>query len=481
MGLAFKGEKRDYLIIERGRKRPVWSPVQRNMVAINGRAGVYHINTTTEMRKIDIPVHIKAKGMEDLQKIKEDLAAWLVTDEPEELIFDDEADRTYYAYVTGGLDLDESSWGAKGTITFICPDAYKYSNYEVVQNIPSSYESFSVENRGTAEAEPKFTFYIEKEITSLSLINDESFVMLGEPVNVDENKVVQSHEVVMEDNMSTTADWTSANTFTENGIVTGSMTTDGNKFSASDFGTGTEWHGPVLKKTLPETLQDFQTEFIVECKSLGNPSKVGRLECIMLDANNQTVCKLSLKDLFQGHAENQAEMRVGDISTGTRLINTGGYKKDDWDNFYGMLRFARVGNEWFAYIAPIKDGRHDTNKSRTESFTDHDEQYMNPVTQVMLHIGQKGTVPVPNMKIDKVKVFKRNNVSVTEIPIMAKPGDVIEVYHESGTILKNGEDFSESLDISSSDFFKLKPGLNKLAVYPSDVAQTELRFRERFL
>ena len=62
------------------------------------------INTETQERRIDVPIVIKAKkDIADLQKVKEDLAAWLVTKQPSELIFDDELDRTYLALIDGSL------------------------------------------------------------------------------------------------------------------------------------------------------------------------------------------------------------------------------------------------------------------------------------------------------------------------------------------------------------------------------------------
>jgi predicted phage tail component-like protein len=476
--MTFRGIRKDYITVLRGRKRPPWSSIQRNIVTIPGRVGGYLFNTKIDPKLLEVPVLIMADSFSDLQKLKEDLAMWLVTDTPQELIFDDEPDRIYYAAVDDSLDLDELVRWGQGVIRFLCPDPYKYGA-EHTYIIPSGTNIFDIENTGTAEAEPKLKITVNQDITFLAVVRDDNFIMIGKPQDEVSETKKQPLEVVMEDDMATTSGWTSANTYVENGDVTGSFSSSGSYFYASNFGTGSLWHGPALKKSLPAALQDFQIEFIVQFKSNGDPKKMGRIELIGLDANNQTICKLAMKDVYQGYAENHAEMRAGNISTGTRLIDGGPLKKDDWDDFYGMLRLSREGNIWRAYVAVIDSkGKHV--KTRSETFTDHKNQYMAPITQVMVHIAQRGTIAPADMKIHKVKVFKRNNLGISEIPVIARAGDIIEFDHESAMVYKNGEDFRTALDLSS-DFFTLKPGTNRLSLLPEGVGNIEVTFRERFL
>ena len=92
--------------------------------------------------------------MADLQKVKEDLADWLYTEQPAELIFDDELDRTYLALIDGSVDLDELVNRGKGVITFVCPMPYKLGK----QNTHSFSQNGSTEvtasfvNQGNIEA-----------------------------------------------------------------------------------------------------------------------------------------------------------------------------------------------------------------------------------------------------------------------------------------------------------------------------------------
>jgi predicted phage tail component-like protein len=475
---TFNGIKKDYIQALRGSNRPAWAPIERQYIEILSRAGAYPLGKKTRPRPLPVPVLIKAKDIADLQKLKEDLAAWLITDEPKELIFDDEPDRVYYAEVDGEFNPEEIIKYGQGVINFICPDPYKYG-VEHTYIIPNGTDIFDIENPGTADAEPRFKITLNEDVTFLSIVRDDSFMMVGKPLDEVNETPKQKLEVILEDNMTTTSGWTSANTFVENGDVTGSFSSSGSYFYASNFGTGSLWHGPALKKSLPAALQDFQVEFIVEFKSNGDPKKMGRIELILLDTNNQTVAKLAMKDVYQGYAENHAEMRAGNISTGTRLIDGGPLKKDDWDDFYGMLRLSREGNIWRAYVAVIDSkGKHV--KTRSETFTDHKNQYTAQIAQVMVHIAQRGTIAPADMKIHKVKVFKCNNLGANEIPVIARAGDIIEFDHESAMVYKNGEDFRTALDLSS-DFFTLKPGTNRLSLLPEGAGDVEVTFRERFL
>lgn len=441
------------------------------------RSGAYFIDKKYGVRVFNVDVSIKAPDSYSVMYTADDLAEWLHYDEPQPLIFRDKPDITYYAIVDSSVDLTKFGQLGRGQITFLCldPHGYKVENTYALPQV----EQVTLTNNGTMPTSPKFTATFTQDTTSFSVVTSDKFVTLGSSVNVDEHIVAPAYEVIMEDNMNTTSGWTSANTYIENGVVEGSFTVSDGKFISTNYGASTTgWHGAALKKSLSESLQDFQVEFIISVSS-SNVNELGRAECIMLDANNQTVCKLALKDLFKDHKENQAEMRVGDMSTGTRLINGGGKKKDDWDNFYGILRMQRVNKYWYAYVAKIdSNGKHI--KSRSESFTDHNEQYMNPVTQVMVHLGQNGTNPVCNMSIDKVKVFKKNTVANNALSHIAKIGDVIEIDHNSGEILKNGEPFPESLDLSS-DFFMLEKGVNNISVYPQNVADVTVTYKEKYL
>lgn len=130
--LSFNGIKKDYLICERGKRRSAFAPIKRNLLTVLGMPGAHLESTDTEVRVIQQPITINAKDRLDQRKLEEDLSDWLVTDQPVELIFDDEPDRVYYAVVDGSLDIEDIARFGKGTITFICPDPYKYGEEQTI-------------------------------------------------------------------------------------------------------------------------------------------------------------------------------------------------------------------------------------------------------------------------------------------------------------------------------------------------------------
>lgn len=121
--MIFNGIEKDYVTVLRGRERPAWASKDRE---ISDR----HILTKTTIgpREISVPVKIDHKGFSDLQRIKEDLAGWLVTERPKPLEFADDPNRFYLAVVDGTMDLDEFLYWGEGLIKFVCPDPFKYSD-----------------------------------------------------------------------------------------------------------------------------------------------------------------------------------------------------------------------------------------------------------------------------------------------------------------------------------------------------------------
>ncbi|HDR3525191.1 TPA: phage tail family protein, partial [Bacillus pacificus] len=125
------------------------------------------LNTQTEMRVLSIPVGIIVPDGSDLEIIKEEIADWLITDQPTELTFDVEPNRTYLAVVDDSFDPDEFVTLGIGTIKFICPMPYKLGK----QNTHTFTQNWSTEittsfvNQGNVEAPPIIEIEAKKPST----------------------------------------------------------------------------------------------------------------------------------------------------------------------------------------------------------------------------------------------------------------------------------------------------------------------------
>ncbi|MCM3620516.1 phage tail family protein [Sutcliffiella horikoshii] len=473
MGFSFNRTKREYLRILQGFSRSPWTPVIRNVLQPPGMAGGHHVSTKYEVRVERVPVEIKNHGFDSFERLKEDLAAWLITETACELVFDDEPDRIRYAMVEGSLDLDELIERGKGTITFICPDPYKYGP-EKVAEFPS--DGVTLNYAGTVETGPIFELEVLQPITFALIQNHlDQYQMIGRPVDVDTPPFV-AEQLILHSTMATTNGWT-AGSQVDNGSVEGSMISNGSRFLVQSFGNESEakWHGPALKTSLSESLQDFRIDALIE--NLNGKEEVGKVEIYLLDVNNEIVGRITLKDAWQTFRRNRGEAKAGGAN-GHYLLDQN--HEGAWNDFKGMLRLGRIGNQWLSYIAKIRpDGTHHARETRM--FTDTANRYMDRVAQIQVHISKFGGFKHGQMAIDDLKVWKINHPGDFDIPYIAYPGDKITFNHKQNEdeILINGEDRT-ALKAFGAEYFQLLPGANQLIVEPSDSFQTSTKYRERF-
>src|SRR5699024_6402500 len=243
--MHFNGIEKEYLTVTRGRNRPAFAPMERNFISVVGMSGAHLSHSKRQIRQIDVPVFIMADSFSDLQKVKEDLAEWLIHDEPKTLVFKDEPDRVNYAVVDGSLDLDELVRWGQGVITFLCPDPYKYGQERTLR-FPA--DAVVIENKGTAEANPIFELTAKKKTTfAMVTKGDEEYNLIGQPAD-DDVQVVDTRTSVLYENGSTLSTWSTASLdmldshFVKR--IGGTMTTDDAGIRANGYGTGDKLHGP---------------------------------------------------------------------------------------------------------------------------------------------------------------------------------------------------------------------------------------------
>lgn len=154
----------------RGRKRPAWAPIKRNFLYTQGYPGARLLSTEVEARQIDVPLIVKAQDIADLQKVKEDLADWLITEQECELIFDDEPDRTYLALIDGSFDAEELVNRGKGVVTFICTMPYKLGPTQTVEfQADERGLSTNIQNKGSVKSNPIIEIKVAKPSTFLDV------------------------------------------------------------------------------------------------------------------------------------------------------------------------------------------------------------------------------------------------------------------------------------------------------------------------
>ncbi|QOQ37254.1 tail fibers protein [Bacillus phage z1a] len=492
LSFTFNNIRKDYIQMLVGRKRPSWAPVKRRLVRVPHRAGAFLLNTETEERRIDVPLVIKAKkDMADLQKLKEDLADWLYTEQPAELIFDDELDRTYLALIDGSVDLDEIVNRGRGVITFVCPMPYKLgkiNTHKFTQEWSTETTSYFT-NKGSVEAPALIEMTVKKPSTFLDVWfgeypHNRDYFRIGYPLTVEET-TVQERERVMWDEMATPIGWTPVTGQFDDMKGTGSFKSRGGyALYCEDYGKEVGFYGAIAKKNIPGgPLQDFEMEAWMTLKSK-NIGEMGRVEVLLLDEASNVVSRINMNDLYATAEITRAHMKIGNSGTPNsfrKLVDTSGYYSTTFNQFRGRLRIARRGKVWSVYVAKFIDGTEKDGASLVERWIDETGNPMTErkIAQVMIAICKwDNHEPVNEIQIDDLKIWKVNKVPSNAQPYIFDTGDKIVIDTEKSLVTINGKNAINIKEIFSN-FPVIIRGDNRIDIMPPDVNAT-ISYRERY-
>ncbi len=202
----FNNERKKFIQIAKGWKRPTWAPLKRNFLSTPGYPGARLLGTETEPRPLPVPVGIIVPDETNLEMLKEEIASWLITDQPAELIFDVEPNRTYLAVVDDSFDLDEFVTLGIGTITFICPMPYKLGPTQTVDFQTGALGlTTNVQNKGTVHSNPIIEIDIKKPNTFLDVwfggvsLSDRDYFRIGMPLKTVEKPVERNQRIVWDE------------------------------------------------------------------------------------------------------------------------------------------------------------------------------------------------------------------------------------------------------------------------------------------
>lgn len=458
-------------------KRNILPPSELSLVDIKGSPGLLLLFKKHGAREIVVTFQIKGTDNTDLQSIAEDLAFVLDSDDVVPITFTDEPGRTYYGIYTGSIEKDDISHRhATVEITFLCPDPYKYAG-ETTLSVPADGR-ITVDPGGTVKTYPTLEFVADNAVTFVSCVAPDGHVILGSPATIEDTKV-EEWEKVFDDDMATTTGWTTGSTVADNATPAGTIGSDGDNFYATDYSTGSGWHGPAVKKSISNPVQDFKMQAWFFFRS--TVDEVGRAEVYLLDDSNNVVCKVALKELSINQEQTIGELRAGPWGgPGKAMINSAGSSNPYvWNDFEGYLEIERIGNKWSASVIGYKDGKY-YGRMSNKTWIDEDNEVMNPITQVNVHFGQSGTHPVTHtMKVRRVRVYKYNAPGSNQIPYIAEAGDVITVNTHNGEILRNGIPTPWMYN-PATKWFALEPGTTDLAFEPSADITAEIRYKGRW-
>lgn len=446
-------------------------------LSVPNRDGLYY-NKGTKRRKervINVDFTIMARNMTELRAKIDELNAILDVDEPKPLIFPDEPDKTYYAIPETPSNGDDGiDYINQSTIKFICPDPYKYGREKEVTFESST--SFDVE--GSKETAPVIEVELIGDTTYLAVADEDGRLnMVGDPADYNDIPV-EPMTKVFESDANNLIGWTvSSPESIEEVPMTGTLKTDGTWFYTDDYGVDpTYWHGPSMKTSFPEPVQDFSCDVGLRMVIHGQ-GQAGIIMVFLLDASNLPVARLMMTKRHPGWNMITPEFRAGTVNNKFEILREEQEKFQH--NFEGILRLRREGIEWTGSVHRlIGPGR--TVSNATWRWYDYDGIATGPITQVQVRILQRENYPTIEQRINDIDVYKINSIEDGQLPIIGKAGDIIVFDHQNDNILRNGESIIRNKAFIG-EYFKLKPGLNKLVVEPAGtISTTKVRYRPRW-
>ncbi|NKX59802.1 distal tail protein Dit [Bacillus cereus] len=479
----FNNIRKDFIQIEKGWKRPAWAPLKRKFLSVPGYPGARLLTTETEMRVLPVPVGIIVPDGSDLETLKEEIAEWLITEKPVELVFDVTPDRTYLAVIDEDFDPEDFITLGKGTLNFVCPMPYKLGPTKTVEfEMDGRGLIANVQNKGSVESNPIIEVEVTKPSTFLDVWNGTNYFRIGYPLKADQVPVERNQRVLW-DEMGTTIGWTDVPR-TEDMTGGGKFKSDGYRFMAEYLGEPTVkgWHGCIAKKNIPQgPLQDFIMQAYVHINSY-HWDQMGRVEIGLLDENSDYVARISMSDIQWEAEQNSGFASVGNSKKpgGQVLINEHGDHPDTWTNFRGRLWLARTGNRWEAYISKFILGTEIDDAERFVVWFDENNVNMNKVTQVQISISQfSNNMFCSQMSIDDLKIWKVNMNTQNNPPYIFDVGDKVVIDTERSLVTINGKSAINLKDIFS-DYPVIHKSSNKLEIMPSTVGTAKVMYRERF-
>ncbi|PGE56790.1 phage distal tail protein, partial [Bacillus toyonensis] len=309
--------------------------------------------------------------------------------------------------------------------------------------------------------------------------NGNQHFRIGYPVKIDETPI-NRYELVMHDKANSLVGWTEVGKdfVSDYGIVAGKMIADGARIMPSDYGQGQFWHGPAVKRSITGgPLQDFTLDAIVECRN-SDPGTMGRVELYLLDENSVVVGKVGMFDAYRNSSENFGEVIAGNGDYNHRIIAETGYYRTTWNDFYGRLHIARVGNYWQGDIALI-DEKGNYHTERFAQWYDTGNSFMKKVAQIVVHICAFNDAPSLIAAVHDIKVQKVNSNTERQIPYIVQKGDLVEIDSSDASIRINGADAINIKDFMS-DYIRIEKGKNEIEISPNNIGQVDVTYRERY-
>lgn len=331
----------------------------------NNKKGVRFLGTSSALLTHEMDFTL----IDSVIEKRRELSKILNVTEPKRLIYSDEPDKFYWALPSGDTDFDDKRFFGEGTISWEIYDGVAYSVDEYVfENDDSDPRIITINNPGT---EPML-LEMEAEFTSdcgfLGLQNNDlsTSALFGTIEEVD-GYHFDTSDLLFDDHLTEDRGWV-LNTgvvppVTPNPQQVGTVSyqvdpsqpapIDPNEgfVRATSYGTGAEWHGPSVTKTVPA---DKNGAYAVNWKatwrfdfnpdgSTKRPSNVGHGSMTFSDQNGAIICAVVVEDNNPSQERSDIAFYVGNKRVWDTRETTSFYTTQRPN--HGFVSVEKLGSE----------------------------------------------------------------------------------------------------------------------------------------
>ena len=469
-----------------------WSPETEK----NGNAkGTQFVRTGYSYKKIVMPFAIQGELEEKYNKLQKILNV----SAPEELIFENESDRAYYAIPIGTLDFNELNKNAgTGTITWLVPDGLAHAttetSFQAAANSSGVLEA-TIVNNGTESVPVDYTIQHQlpdgdsadnAENGFIGVVSEHGAIELGDIKELDGETKTKSVTLL---NYRSYSDYMM--NMGSGGIFYGDYGFDDGMemeylhegtswYGLNDSKTFNKpgWHGSARTVALPHVLGEdgTATNFALQGQAWFRPSdysvnELGIMEWCVADEAGEHLMSVRIAKWDPNRPEASILFCVGGKQMQEQVTYDPRYQNittHDAGQFHmvksgGKFEFCFEG--YFRYNFPELAEK----KAKT----------------VSVFIGRREQYAIVDRMRMQYLTFRKDNVSEWhDIPNRYQPGDKVYIDGKAGKVYVNGIPSAGDI-VKGSSFFQAPPGETKVQFYFSDFCtekpEVTAKIREAYL
>lgn len=403
-----------------------------------------------------------------------------------QIIFNDEADKYYIGTPIFADAPTKGRTYVNGSFSIFCADPFKYSLAETTVNFDTTTKTFTY--NGGYKAFPKLQVSFPSTTDSSGVETNtsecgyvgivdsyEHILQFGDPNEVDWGNVEYPATVPLNQVFKTVTGWSTNSTATINATKytqTGTITTDSNHTSVSGYGSGSNFHGPSISKTLSDSSSATNFTFNWKSKVVGTSAQFGTQQILLYYNNNGTRTLVGGINFLKNAKDEKCKIYayVGSTTYKGSAITVG---------------CSKIGE-----CSIVKQDAKVTFNVAGKTFSYSDNNISNlKVNEVAFYFGKNGSkTALGSNFVYNAKLTRTSYTKLEDIPNVFSPGDVLEVDCSDASVRLNGVS-AQWLGALGNDWenFVLLPGSNTFAFAYSDwSAMTtpptlKLIYKERFL